>query len=369
MPQGDAGCEALLSAGVVVGLGNVCSTTWSSRGACVESLLPQTCAPDTVGGMGHPFTPLETDARQKNLTYVSVAKLEQLLLDPVKRGFTLTLPGSVGGAGVASHQRGVRDLLNSAARLFEDSGVLTHETSPAIGEWLLVRVIATCGTAWPWNGDRAEFHETAWWVGQSAELRILAYGHRSHLLGVGKMPPPVQSEGRATWWPSLVGGYQELLSSVARVVRSDRLDAKAELGSRLNTKATFRDLDRYFFNEGVHRENLLVQRGVYEMLLRVDGVEDSDDGEPPVVYGSPLWVARETRAVPGTYFVADYPEERDIVAVASWDGGSWSDLRMRDDRDPSLRHPQGRVRLPEMPTEPPHLEQLATLAVRTAPRE
>ncbi|MEP7765453.1 hypothetical protein [Sanguibacter sp. 25GB23B1] len=315
------------------------------------------------------FSPLDADTRYKNLVYCSEAKLKQMLLDADERGFVFTLPFAMGGGGVNSHRRGTRDLLNSAASLIERNRMLSYEASPRVGHWLLVRAIASCGTAWPWNGDREEFHETAWWVGRSERLRILAYGHRDHLLGMGKVPASQGENGRATWWPSVVGGFQELLASVAVVVIGDDLNSSVDLRSRADFGETFRGLDRYFFDEGVRRDSPLIQEGVYEMLLRVDGVEDGDGDEPHVVYGSPLWVAKVNDVVPGTYSVSNDADQPGIAIVASWNGLEWSDLRMQDYRDPLMRYQRPRSVLPELPTEPPDLDDLMSLAIRAAPTD
>jgi len=314
--------------------------------------------------MGQHFVPLETEVRHKNLTYVSAAKLEQLVLDPFVRGLNFTLPLNLGGVGAESDELGVRDLLGAAARLFEQNQLLTYEVAPKVGEWLLVRAIATCGSAWPWAGDHEDLIETAWWVGSSANLRILAYGHRSHLLGTGKIPSSPEREHVATWWPSIDGGYRDLLSAVAGVVVSD--DVEVSLAPQLETGATFSGVENYFFNPGVNRNEYLVKRGVFEMMLRVDGIEDDGNGTP-IVYGSPLWVAKESRVVPGTYTIADFPDLPGVTAVASWDGGAWSDRRLQDHRNPSDMRRNPTVELPEMPTVPPELETIVSLAIREQP--
>ncbi|GAA1361226.1 hypothetical protein GCM10009596_19050 [Arthrobacter rhombi] len=315
--------------------------------------------------MKQSLEPLTTDVRAKNLVYVSTAKLEQLALDPAKRGFNVAAPLGGGGFGLPSRQLGVRDLLESAGKLLEQNGIMTYEIPPTIGQWLLVRVSAKCGSAWPWAGEHGDLVETAWWLGQSEKLRILAYGHRAHLVGTGKIPPSIDSESVATWWPSIDGGYRKLLKAVAKVVVSDSLEV--ELEPPQDAKATFRGLENYYFNDGVQRRDHLVRQGIFEMLLRVDGVEEGNDDEAHIVFGSPLWVARETRAVPGTYLVQDYPEESGVVAVASWDGLAWSDLRVKDGRNTILGYRESNVALPPIPTEPPDVGDIISLDIRPIP--
>src|SRR5690554_2574193 len=145
-------------------------------------------------------TPLDHDVRDRELVYVSQAKLEQLLLNPANSGFG----GGVAGFALQkeSRPRGPRELLTAAAKLFEQQGLLTYENSAREGSWLLVRAIMACGTAWPWaRGESRAAEQTAWWVGRSESTRILAYGHRDHLLGQGKMPSPEDTEDTPTWWP------------------------------------------------------------------------------------------------------------------------------------------------------------------------
>ena len=168
----------------------------------------------------------------------------------------------------------------------------------------------------------------------------------------------------ATWWPSIAGGYERLLRSVSSIVADDGADPESLLSDAYASGVSFRDLDRYFFNDGVKRGEDLVERGVFEMLMRVDGVERGGSDEPSVVYGSPLWVARLHRAVPGTYVVQDLPNDPGLAVVAEWDGVRWSDMRHRDWRDP--RKPRGRLpSLPEqLPEGPPDLQQLWTLSTR-----
>lgn len=324
------------------------------------------------------FTPLDTDIRYQNLVYVSEAKLNQLLLDPQKQGFTINLPASLGGGGVDTKTLSTRELLSRAGELFKEQGLLNYEIDPQPGKWLLVRAKMVCGTAWPWAGyDDKVGKTTAWWVGNSASLRILAYGHRDHLLGQGKMPLGTDSSSHPTWWPSRSDGYIQLLKNIAGTVIDDDLNVTPKIGSAHEAAKRLEGLENYFFsNSGVIRDEYLVNRGTFEMLLRVDTVVESSN--PPTVFGSPLWVSRETRPVPGTYEVENLTGVDQIETVADWDGGSWSRIQVLDHRDPSFPS-RGQLSVDQLrilanqpdslPEGPPSIEQLKSLRMLKNPDE
>jgi hypothetical protein len=229
--------------------------------------------------------------------------------------------------------------------------LLRYEVIPEPGDRLLVRMLGTGGSAWPWAGDEPEFHQTMWLVGRSERLQILAYGNRKHLTEIGSVPS--EDEGKSTWWPSIPGGYEKLLNAAAKVVGED-VETRLEM-SGASSELTMRSFIDYFFDKGVQRGDPLLPKGVYELLLRVDGVEEHSERRP-IVYGSPLWVAKEPRAVPGTYMISDFPDIPGVTAVASWDGVSWSNMRLEDYREPFQILGQQEVHfpeLPELPTEPP----------------
>lgn len=273
------------------------------------------------------FTPLGIDMEDAELVYVSNAKLEQLLMSPEKAGFG----ASVGGFGLStdSRARGTRELLDEAGKLFERQGLLRYENRPERGSWLLVRARLMCGTAWPWAGlnDPAS-RLTAWWVGSSQSLRILAYGHRDHLLGQGKRSGVSNEEHKATWWPSEAGTYAQLLKDIAVHVDADSLELTPTLKSDESFAEDLRGLESYFFsNPGVERGDPLEPRGVFEMMLRVDHVV-AGDGRTTVM-GSPLWVARERRPVPGVYQVVPFDDESRQDVLGDWDGVRWCALVKR----------------------------------------
>src|SRR5690625_1172399 len=211
-------------------------------------------------------------------------------LNSTKRGFNAS--GNFGplgaGMGLPSHEKSIRELLNDAAEHYERHNILRYEVTPERGDHLLVRVHAIGGSAWPWAGDKAELHRTMWLVGRSENLRILAYGNRKHLSGIGDVPSDNDVGGVATWWPSAPGGHEELLMAAAKVINRDDIEAELDIPCT-DSETPLGELTDYFFNSGVQRGDPLLPKGVYEMLLRVAGVEKQGKNTP-VVYGSPLWV-------------------------------------------------------------------------------
>lgn len=283
--------------------------------------------------MSYEFTPLDTDARLRNLVYVSKAKLDQLLVPTQKPGYSFNIPG-IGGVGTDTRLLETRELLSRAGKMLTENGLIDYEVTPTRGRWLLVRARMVCGTAWPWAGyDDVAAQTTAWWVGNSASLRILAYGHRDHLLGEGKTPPAPDMSTRATWWPSAASAHVELLKNVAVSVKADDLYDSPRFGSPDDAAKTLEGLESYFFsNAGVVRHDYLVDSGVFEMLMRVDNVVEGTD--PPTVFGSPIWISRDNRPVPGTYTVENITGVDGVTTVADWDGMSWSRIRVIDNRSP-----------------------------------
>lgn len=155
---------------------------------------------------------------------------------------------------------------------------------------------------------------------------MIAYGHRDHLLGQGKPSHPSSDEAKATWWPSRADASVEILKEVAAYVTDDRLTDSDPWGSDQRFAAQVDGLESYFFsNSGVERGDPLVSRGVFEMMLRVDRTVVRDGRL--TVAGSPLWVARERRAVDGVYAVTSNAEGDERIE-GDWDGESWRSFRV-----------------------------------------
>jgi len=225
---------------------------------------------------------------------------------------------------------------------------------------MLLRAIARSGTSWPWVGtsDSATIRNVAWWIGESERFRVLGYGHRKHVLNQGEIPS-AEPEALATWWPSSGGTYRALMNEIAESVVADRTPIAGGLPT------SFDDLANGFpFSDNVMRRHWIEPPGLYEILLFVHGVDTPQDSErSPLVYGSPLWVARVADPVPGTY-VIDRDVVTDVDAIASWDGCDWSDSRLADHRSVG---PLNRGTKPEpptqLPTSPPAVDDLYSLAI------
>lgn len=300
---------------------------------------------------GSRHTPMNLDVRTKDLRYLSAAKLEGQLPDKFKRGITVSggAAGFTGGFGLESRTRNNRDIVSRVGEFLEEQGRLTYEIQPEVGKWILLRVFATCGTAWPWAGGDSEFARVAWWVGRSEHFRVVAYGHREHLLNQGKVPN--LNEDKATWWPSRSDTASKLMGAVAQAVDTGKSPRLSDLSD-----TAFTDLLHNVLFEGVRRGSALEPRGVYEMFLRVDGYEF--DASPPVLYGSPFWVAHVDEAVPGTYIIERVNNR--AVTVASWDGNQWSDLR----RNPAFQMGSPNLPVPSLPSGAPDPADLYSLRIR-----
>ena len=261
---------------------------------------------------------MDLDVRTKDIRFLSTAKLEGQLPDKFRGGFTVSggAAGLTGGFGMESRARNSREIVTRVGAFLEKQGRLTYESRPKVGNWILLRVHATCGTAWPFVDGDPEFSRVAWWVGRSEHFRVVAYGYREHLLNQGKVS--VSTQGPATWWPSRSDTHNRLMHVVAQSVE----DGEAPPGSDLSDTA-FTDLLLGVLFKEVQRGTPLEPCGVYEILLRVDGYEDAPG--QPVLYGSRLWVAHVGEPVPGTYVVERVNNR--VVTIASWDGNQWSDLR------------------------------------------
>lgn len=282
--------------------------------------------------MMSPFTPLETDVSRKDLVYASKAKLDGFLLAPETFGGGLQIVST--GANVDSRQKGQRELLNEAGKLLAEQQKLCYEDQVAEGKWLLVRAIMVCGTAWPWAGNTADAaKDTAWWVGNSESLRILAYGHRSHLLGEGLQPSASRGDTHATWWPSRSDAYNQLLSRIGISVNEETPEGPQFDADSAALANLVEGIDNAVFSQsGLFERDApaLVKTSLVEILLRVDRVVRGK--ERTTVLGSPLWVARAMHAPPGTYSIVPFNTETGQETFADWDG-----LRLSNPRQAAHR--------------------------------
>ena len=313
--------------------------------------------------MGRSFlNPMDTDIREKQLCYLSEAKLKGLLPDEYRSGgnASIGLLGLSAGAGRAARALNQTEVITEACKELDRKGLLTFEADPQPNQWMLLRAIARSGTSWPWAGtsDNATIRNVTWWIGESERFRVLGYGHRKHVLNQGEIPN-AEPEARATWWPSSGGTYRALMNAIADSVVADL----KPIADGLPT--SFDDLASGFpFSDNVIRGNWIEPPGLYEILLFVHGMDTPRDPDrQPLVYGSPLWVARVADPVPGTYVI-----ERDVVtdvdAIASWDGCGWSDLRLADHRSVGLLNRGTNPEPPtQLPTSPPAIVDLYSLTI------
>lgn len=207
-------------------------------------------------------------------------------------------------------------------------------------------------------------------MGYSEKFRIMAYGNRKYVDNLRGNPNAAESQ-QARWFPSSMENLTAILHAVAQNVTTD--GPSEPLDPHVITSEGFRKLDKLVTGKDAGGAPAWQPKRLYEMLLRVDGVvEDGEHGAWPIVYESPLWVARDNRPVPGTYEVTGH-DEPDATALASWDGRDWSDLRWKTQcRQAELRWMPERSsltddRLPPMPVGPPtDAEVLVDLAIRAS---
>jgi len=146
---------------------------------------------------------------------------------------------------------------------------------------------------------------------------IMAYGNRIHLKSEGRIPPSQPRQRYVDWWPSQTGAYRKLLESIAQAAKTENPHPKLSLPKGFSESRRI-NFFRSLLEKNVESGCLSADKGVYEMLLRVDHVARAD-GEKPLVFGSPIWVAEETRPIPGIYL----RQHKNGVSESYWDGRQW----------------------------------------------
>lgn len=286
---------------------------------------------------------LDVDVHGKRLVYRSEGKLRNFLLKQESRAVGITFPKVV-GVNVGDAHKEERALLTGAGRALQDQRAIAYESQPRVGSYFLVRFVGRCGSMWPFTTHTPELENVAWWVGESSAVKLLAFGHRDNLLASSRRPSSGQDKG--TWWPSDVGTHAALLASVSLLIQDESVDSAKELNG-----AKFAALSSYCFNEGVYRHQSYLPRGIFDALIRVDGV-DEEDGTKPVVYGSPVWVAAVDSPPPGTYTI-EPRKLKNLAAVGTWDGDSWVGTNWVELGEPILVRDQRPQPSPPVPdTEP-----------------
>lgn len=269
--------------------------------------------------------------------------------------------------------------MTEAGKFLKKLNKLCYEKDPRPGSYLLVRLVASAGTMWPSGTAKKKMKHVVWWVGEGEDVKVLAYGSLSNTLQTG-----YDHKAESTWSPSAVGAHSELINSVVTATNNNSKVAKSD--------GTVREFLSYCFNSGVvgRGGTWVHQPGIYDMLLRVDGVEeDETENKKRVVYGSPIWVVRVPVPVPGVYKLKQQysgpnhfqqqnrmremtgyddiesyslvKQPMKIVAYGVWDGKSWVKTYWAASMyDVVFDH---RVSDPEVPESRPKPEDVVSLGI------
>lgn len=246
---------------------------------------------------------LTTHPKQKNLVYSSEKKADKLLGSGSKRwnwSFSIKLGVANLTISESPKEENIRyQKMIKAGKFLKKLNNLCYEDNPRSESYLLVRLVASAGTMWPWSGHKEGMKNTAWWVGEGKDITVLAYGSLKNLLP--RNDPDSDRElksDKSSWYPSNIGTHYALIDSIK--VEEDYAEAPAGLKVRA--------LLEECFNGGLLSRDAppLEGPGIYEMLLRVDGVDKDAHrsgavSKKPIVYGSPIWVARALTPAPGVY--------------------------------------------------------------------
>ncbi|MBT1175656.1 hypothetical protein JS530_09130 [Bifidobacterium sp. LC6] len=315
------------------------------------------------------FAPLKyivTD--DDDLLYYSKGKLEKLCQRfAIKEWKRVLLPGVSGSLSLAGPQvsaacssiiedKECRKILTEVGRKLSGSASepLCYEPALKQGNFALVRAIAKCGTMWPWAGtaEDSPFKHVVWWVGQTSDSWLLAYGDIANYMGDEWQK--AMDKDKASWWPSRADAYIKLIKAMSEGALSDDWVGLAP-DSLCNCSVA--GLRASCFDDGVWRGPLLHERKVVELMLRIDCIEGTKGKKE--VCGSPLWVRQVDRPVPGTYLTGERKlepvngwsvasSENYSYAIADWCDGTWSNPRWSPCYLPSGPFtPQGVPRLPD----------------------
>lgn len=267
---------------------------------------------------------------------------------------------------IGKREKTDRELLSDVGKKMQENGQLFFEPSLRNDRFALVRVIAKCGTMWPWASNETQFHHVVWWIGKTADSTILAYGNIANYLDDGSAQQYAE-EVKSTWWPSISGGYNKLIKAMSNNALSpDWEDFPEEV--RLTS---INGLYETCFNDGVERAPYLHERKVLEMLLRIDNIDNSSGHN--MLCGSPLWVKEVVKPVPGIYYTGQYCDVPPLIpwemrneklksyAIARWTGKDWEKPNWTPVYySPSPRYPSEQVRLPNS-SHIPNLDDIYSL--------
>ena len=254
---------------------------------------------------------LTTNAAKKDIVYWSMEKLDDLLIPDEKQYWDksagVSLSASATGVGASANasvnskkgKMSLREKLTEAGKFLKKQNNLCYEDNPQAHSYLLIRLVASAGTMWPWSGYKEGMENTAWWVGEGKDVTVLAYGSLKNLRQGRNPDPERKSESdTSTWYPSVITTGYDLINGIK--VNS----GEEEVPEGLEVRAPLEEC----FNGGLFARDAppLEGPGIYEMLLRVDGVDKDTHksgavSKKPIVYGSPIWVARALTPAPGVY--------------------------------------------------------------------
>lgn len=247
---------------------------------------------------------LTGNLKWKDLVYLSRKKVDDLLVSSFKWwSWSFLIKLLVVNLTISESSKKedelLRQKLTDAGKFLKKQGKLCYEDNPRAQSYLLVRLVASAGTMWPWSGHKEGMKNTAWWVGEGKDVTVLAYGSWKNLLQ-GRDPDPDRKleSATSTWYPSVITTHFDLIDSIK--INSGEEDVPEGLKVRA--------LLEECFNSGLLGRNAprLEGPGIYEMLLRVDGVDKDTHksgavSKKPIVYGSPVWVAQALTPAPGVY--------------------------------------------------------------------
>lgn len=290
------------------------------------------------------LTDFDLHADDKHLKYRSKKKMDGFLEKKRKRR-VVSVSLATGGIGTTFENRSDREVLTAIGKRLVERELVSYEIDANPGKYILVRAACTAGTMWPFAGNQERYSNLVYWIGASAHYRVFAYGSRSNLLDGSATMPPGDSP---TWYPSELGNFHELLDSVATSVAEER-----PLQHAVDRSKKVEGLIDFCFQGNVQRGVALANRGIFEFLLRVDGLESPENRGKEILYGSPIWVAQSFNPVAGVYAItAQAPAG--VSAVADWDPeGGWSNARWR--HHGVFQKPKQRplTQVPELPLDPP----------------
>lgn len=271
-------------------------------------------------------TILDIDPTNADIRYLSSAKLQGFNLNPQHGGYN----GGIFGAtfGTSSKSKSNRRLLLEAYRKMQKQGSIGYVSPPSPGGYLLTRMIGFCCVfESDFGGHIPHLIDTIWWIGNSEQYNIVAYGHRRNLSAQGTYPPSIRRNSMilAPSWARMQPDILNLITTVS--VTDDDGDSiqKLDVGSYGEGLA-------HTFLEAFERGRKLEPRGVYELLMRVDGIIDNRNmqykplRDYPTVFGSPVATIRTWIPVPGRYCIQKHPELHDMYMLADWDGDDWKNI-------------------------------------------